>query len=78
MKPQSVGPLIATAFVSSLGDGQPFRKGRDYAVFLGLTPRQHSSGGKDRILGISKRGESHLESGTKRGDQGDPLLYQLQ
>lgn len=60
MKLQGVGPLIATALVSSLGEGHSFRKGRDYAVSLGLTPRRHGSGGKERILGISKRGDSYL------------------
>ncbi|MGB0867180.1 MAG: IS110 family transposase [Granulosicoccaceae bacterium] len=60
MQLQGVGPLIATAFASSLGDGRSFRKGREYAVSLGLTPRQHSSGGKDRMLGISKRGDAYM------------------
>jgi transposase len=45
---------------STLGDGQAFDKGRDFAVSLGLTPRQHSTGGKDRMLGISKRGDPYL------------------
>ncbi len=43
-----------------LGDGKAFAKGRDFAASLGLTPRQHSTGGKDRLLGISKRGDSYL------------------
>ena len=53
---RGVGPLIATALVSTMGDGKQYRKGRDMAAAIGLTPRQHSSGGKDRLLGISKRG----------------------
>ncbi len=57
-----VGPVISTALVASMGDGTQFRRGRDFAVSLGLTPRQHSTGGKERLLGISKRGEPYLRS----------------
>lgn len=57
---RGVGPLVASALMSALGDGKAFRKGRDFAASLGLTPRQHSTGGKDRLLGISKRGDSYL------------------
>ena len=57
---RGVGPITATALVAALGDGKAFRKGRDFAVSLGLTPRQHSSGGKAQLLGISKRGDSYL------------------
>ena len=57
---RGVGPLIATALVATIGDGHQYRKGRDMAAALGLTPRQHSSGGKDRLLGISKRGDAYL------------------
>lgn len=57
---RGVGPLIATALVAALGDGEAFRKGRDFAVSLGLTPKQFSSGGKERLLGISKRGDAYL------------------
>jgi transposase len=57
---RGVGPLIATALVATVGDAQQYRKGRDMAAALGLTPRQHSSGGKDRLLGISKRGDAYL------------------
>ena len=46
--------------VAAIGTGSAFRKGRDFAVSLGLTPRQYSSGGKERILGISKRGDAYL------------------
>ena len=55
-----VGPLIATALVASVGNGAAFSKGRDFAAWLGLVPRQHSTGGKARLLGISKRGNSYL------------------
>lgn len=57
---RGVGPLIATALVATVGDGQEYRKGRDMAAALGLIPRQHSSGGKDRLLGISKRCDAYL------------------
>jgi transposase len=57
---RGVGPITATALVAALGDGKAFGKGRDFAVSLGLTPRQHSSGGKAHMLGISKRGDSYL------------------
>lgn len=57
---RGVGPVVATALVAALGNGDQFAKGRDFAVSLGLTPRQHSTGGKDRLLGISKRGDAYL------------------
>jgi len=49
-------PLIATALLAAVGDASAFAKGRDLAAWLGLTPRQHSTGGKTKLLGISKRG----------------------
>ncbi|RXH53933.1 IS110 family transposase [Granulicella sibirica] len=55
-----IGPLIATAVVASIGNGAAFRKGRDFASWLGLVPRQYSTGGKARLLGISKRGNPYL------------------
>jgi len=57
---RGVGPLVASALAGALGDGRAFRRGRDFAASLGLTPRQHSTGGRDRLLGISKRGDSYL------------------
>jgi transposase len=57
-----IGPITATALVCAVGDGKQFKRGRDLAAWLGLTPRQHSSGGKDRLLGISKRGDSYLRT----------------
>ena len=57
---RGVGPLTASALSGALGDGKTFTKGRDFAASVGLTPRQHSTGGKDRLLGISKRGDSYL------------------
>jgi transposase len=59
---RGVGPLVATALVASVGTGEQFSKGRQMAASLGLTPRQHSSGGKERLLGISKRGDAYLRS----------------
>ena len=57
---RGVGPLTASALSGALGDGKAFSRGRDFAASLGLTPRQHSSGGKERLLGISKRGDVYL------------------
>lgn len=54
------GPLVSTALVAAIGNGITFRKGRDLAAWLGLVPRQHSTGGKTRLLGISKRGNEYL------------------
>jgi transposase len=55
-----VGPIVATAIVAAIGNGAAFRKGRDFAAWLGLVPRQHSTGGKAKLLGISKRGNVYL------------------
>jgi len=55
-----VGPLVATALLASIGDGTAFRKGREFAAWLGLVPRQFSTGGKTKLLGISKRGNPYL------------------
>lgn len=59
---RGVGPMIATALVVAIGDARQFANGRQFAASLGLTPRQHSSGGKDRLLGISKRGDAYLRT----------------
>jgi transposase len=59
---RGVGPLIATALIASVGNGEQFSRGRQMAASLGLTPKQHSSGGKERLLGISKRGDRYLRS----------------
>ncbi len=52
----------STALVASLGNAQHFRAGRDYAANLGLTPREHSTGGRQRLFGISKRGDRYLRT----------------
>ncbi len=59
---RGVGPMIATALLAAVGTAEPFSQGRQLAAALGLTPRQHSSGGKARLLGISKRGDAYLRS----------------
>jgi transposase len=57
-----VGKLTASTIEAKIGDVNSFKSGRDLAAFLGLVPRQHSSGGKDQMGGISKRGDSYLRS----------------
>ncbi len=56
------GPIVASAFCSAIGDGLTYERGRDVSASLGLVPRQHSSGGKNVLLGISKRGDSYVRS----------------
>ena len=57
-----IGPLSASALAASIGDAKAFRNGRQLAAWLGLTPRQHSSGGKEQLLGITKRGDTYLRT----------------
>lgn len=57
-----VGPLTATALVAHVGDPSTFRDGRELAAYLGLVPRQKSTGGRETLLGISKRGDRHLRT----------------
>lgn len=57
-----VGPLTATAAVAILGDARAFKSGREFAAFAGLVPRQTGTGGKIRLLGISKRGDTYLRT----------------
>jgi transposase len=59
---KGVGPKTATAIVAAVGDGSDFRNGRHMAAWLGLVPRQFSSGDKAVLMGISKRGSQHLRS----------------
>jgi transposase len=70
---RGVGPLIATALIATVGNGEQFTKGRQgngeqftkgrqMSASIGLTPKQYSSGGKDRLLGISKRGDAYLRT----------------
>jgi transposase len=55
-----IGLMTATALVGTVGDPRVFRRGREFAAWLGLVPRQCSSGGKPRLLGISKRGDRYV------------------
>jgi len=55
-----VGPIVATALVAEVGDWKEFTSGRSLAAWIGLVPRQHSTGGKQRLGGISKQGNRHL------------------
>ena len=57
-----IGPITASALVASIGDAKNFDNGRQLAAWLGLVPRQHSSGGKQNLLGISKRGDTYLRT----------------
>jgi transposase len=54
------GPLVSTATVAAIGNGSAFRRGRDFAAWVGVVPRQYSTGGKQKLYGISKRGNIYL------------------
>jgi transposase len=57
-----VGPALATALVASIADPKAFRSGRDFSAWVGLVPKQNSSGGKDKLGSISKQGDRYLRS----------------
>jgi transposase len=57
-----VGPALATALIASVADPKAFRSGRDFSAWIGLVPKQHSSGGKDKLGSISKQGDRYLRS----------------
>jgi len=57
-----IGPLSATALIAAIGDVTQFKNGRPLAAWLGLVPREHSTGGKPRLLGITKRGDRYLRT----------------
>jgi transposase len=57
-----IGPITASAIVATVGDAREFKNGRQLAAWMGLVPRQHSSGGKQTLLGISKRGDTYLRT----------------
>lgn len=59
---KGVGPKTATAIYAAVGDGREFKNGRHLAAWLGLVPRQHSSGNRTLLMGITKRGDQHLRS----------------
>jgi transposase len=60
MKINGIGPLSASAMVATIGDAKVFKNGREVSAWLGLVPRQHSSGDKTRLSGISKRGDQYV------------------
>ena len=84
-----VGPALATALVGSIADPKAFRSGRDFSAWIGLVPKQNSSGGKNKLGGISKRGDRYLRSlfvagalaviryAKKRGSKHRPWLAAL-
>ena len=57
-----VGPALATALVASIADPKAFLSGRDFSAWIGLMPKQHSSGGREKLGGISKQGDRYLRS----------------
>lgn len=57
-----IGPITATALIATVGDARQFANGRQLAAWLGIVPKQHSTGGKARLLGISKRGDRYLRT----------------
>ncbi|HHG2637456.1 IS110 family transposase, partial [Klebsiella pneumoniae] len=57
-----IGPVTASALIATIGKANNFENGRQLAAWLGLVPRQHSSGGKQVLLGISKRGDTYLRT----------------
>jgi transposase len=76
-KVPGVGPLTATALIASVGDVRSFKNGRQMAAWLGLVPGQHSSGGKAKLLGISKRGDTYLRCLMVHGARSAILAAQL-
>jgi transposase len=59
---EGIGPVTATALIAAVGDRQCFKNGRQFAAWLGLVPKQRSSGGRARLVGISKRGDRYLRT----------------
>ena len=74
-KIEGVGPISATAIIATIGDPKVFKNGRHFSAFLGLVPRQSSSGNKERLLGISKRGEVYIRTLLTHG--GRTLVRQV-
>jgi transposase len=60
VKVPGIGPVTATAVIAAIGNGAAFRKGREFAAWMGVVPREYSTGGKQKLLGISKRGNRYL------------------
>ncbi|EEP0998033.1 IS110 family transposase [Salmonella enterica] len=74
MEIPGVGPLIATAAVATMGEASAFKSGREFAAYVGLVPKQTGSGGKIRLLGISKRGDTYLRTLFIHGARAAALL----
>jgi Transposase IS116/IS110/IS902 family len=55
-----ISPVVATAIIAAIGNGSAFRRGREFAAWLGVVPRQYSTGGKTKLLDINKRGNVYL------------------
>ena len=64
-----VGPMVATALYCAMGDPKHYKNGREFAAFLGLVPRQYSTGGKPKLGGISKRGDTQTRTLLIQGAQ---------
>ncbi len=69
-----VVPFIATAAVATMGDASAFKSGREFAAYVGLVPKQTGSGGKVRLLGISKRGDTYLRTLFIHGARATTIL----
>ncbi|MDE9537221.1 IS110 family transposase [Xenorhabdus bovienii] len=74
LKIPGVGPLIATAAVATMGEAAAFKSGREFSAYLGLVPKQTGSGGKIRLLGISKRGDTYMRTLFIHGARAAALL----
>ena len=75
---RGIGPLTASAIVATLGNGQQYKNGRQFAASLGMVPRQHSSGGKPTLLGISKHGDKYLRTLLIHGARSALRAVQMQ
>ena len=75
---RGIGPLTASAMVATLGNGQQYKNGRQFAAALGMVPRQHSSGGKSTLLGISKHGDKYLRTLLIHGARSALRAVQMQ
>ena len=73
MEVPGVGPLLASAFIATIADPAAFKTGRDLAAWIGLVPKQNSSGGKERLGSIKKAGNRYLRQMLVVGDGSDPL-----
>lgn len=73
---EGVGPITATAFISSIGDGKQFKNGRSVSAWLGVVPLQSSSGGKTKLLGITKTGNIYLRTLVIQGARTVLMSYQ--